>query len=59
MEGKVRSEIGVVTESMLEYVCDCLCRFPGEAERQKDLVPICDKCKMGQYISDLNIIYKL
>lgn len=55
MEMERKSEIGAITEPIMEYVCDCLCRFPREAEGQDDLVPICAKCKLGQHVNDLHI----
>lgn len=59
MEGKVKSEIGVITESLKEYVCECLCQYPKEAESQEDLDQICDKCKMGQYLSEIEAVVKI
>lgn len=38
---------------MMEYVCDHLCRFPGEISDQEELDRVCDGCQMGQYVCDI------
>ena len=48
-----QNEMDKITTSMMEHLCDHLCRFPWETERKEDLEDICAECKMGQYVCDI------
>lgn len=54
-----QNEVDKITTTMMEHLCDHLCRFPWETERKEDLEDICAECKMGQYVCDILNTYKL
>jgi len=42
-----------ITEEMLEYVCDKICRHPGEAACLDNLCCICAECEMSKHMCDI------
>lgn len=44
-----QNEMLKIVTSMMEHVCDHLCRFPWEIERKEDLEEVCVNCQMDQY----------
>lgn len=48
-----QSKIDKITDSMMEYTCDYLCRFPKDIKNQEELDNICDECKMGKHVCDI------
>ena len=42
-----------IVTPMMEYVCDHLCRFPGEISDQEELDKICGGCQMGEHICNI------
>ncbi|MFA9376250.1 MAG: hypothetical protein ACERKZ_05775 [Lachnotalea sp.] len=46
-----------ITTEMMEYVCDNICKHPGNGENtgitQEDLEEICAECKMGKFVCDI------
>lgn len=47
------NEMEKTTTTMMEHLCDHLCRFPWGTGRKEDLEDICADCKMGQYVCDI------
>lgn len=48
-----QNEMEKTTTTMMEHLCDHLCRFPWGTERKEDLEEICAGCKMDQYTNDI------
>jgi len=42
-----------IVESMMEHVCDDICRYPKEAAEQEELDVTCADCEMGQYVCEI------
>ena len=47
------SDMEKITTEFAEYICDSLCKHPGECFRQETLDEICVECKMGKFICDI------
>ena len=48
-----QNEMLKIVTTMMEHVCDHLCRFLWEIERKEDLEDICAECKMQRYVCDI------
>lgn len=57
MKKQERSEMDKLVESMMEHVCDHLCRFPREQINQEQLEEICAECQMGEYVCGIQNAY--
>jgi len=42
-----------IVESMMEHVCDKICRFPWEITDQEQLEEICADCRMARFVCDI------
>ena len=42
-----------IVETMMEHVCDKICRFPQEITDQEQLEDICVDCRMGRFVCDI------
>jgi len=42
-----------ITEEMMEYVCDKICRFPWVISDQEEMDAICDSCEMGKHVCNI------
>jgi hypothetical protein len=50
MEKKEPTEIDRLTDEMMGYVCDNLCRHPRQARDQEKLEDICAECNLGKFV---------
>lgn len=57
MAGKA-NEMDHVLETMMEHVCDDICRFRKEVTTQEDLEAVCAECEMGQHICNILNCYQ-
>lgn len=48
-----QNEMDKVLSSMMEYVCDKLCRWPHEIVDEEEMSRICHECKMDQHICNI------
>ena len=48
-----QNEMDKVLSSMMEYVCDKLCRWPNEIVGEEEMSRICHECKMDQHICNI------
>lgn len=46
-----------ITEKMADYVCGKLCLHKLRSPSESELQDICDKCKMQEYVSDIQYAY--
>jgi len=46
-------ELLKILESMMEYICESLCRYPKEVTDQEELDEICGSCEMNGHTSDI------
>lgn len=50
---KEETNMDTITTEFAEYICDKLCKHPGQTNTQEELDAICDKCMMANYICDI------
>ncbi len=52
-----QNEMEKIVTSMMEHICDHLCRFPLEIEHEDDLGECCANCRMCDYVGDIRNTY--
>ncbi|MBW4847970.1 MAG: hypothetical protein KZY87_20625 [Lachnospiraceae bacterium] len=52
-----QNDMEKIVTSMMEHVCDHLCRFPLEIEHEDDLGECCANCRMCNYVGDIRNTY--
>lgn len=41
------------TDAIEEYICDKLCKHPGNVTSQEELDAVCAECKIEKFINDI------